>query len=236
MLRNLMLCCALYLAASCSGCATTAKARESGPHPFATARPIEQVIDDNHNAILARLDSLDLKIDNLADAVDDIGPLSTPPAPPMAKSGPLYADDDAVEGGTITTPEGQYDLSGFIHDWYREGSVGPEKLNLDVVGGNLTSEEAAKLPGAIANYEAATLGKQPFGNSEQLAIGDPVNPGLSSADCPNGQCPVRSRAVTVSTPTVQRSFTSNVYSSASSYGKSTAASRRATRIAARKCR
>ena len=232
MLRNLMLCCAaLYLAASCSGCATTAKARESGPHPFATARPIEQVIDDNHNAILARLDSLDLKIDSLADAVDDIGPLSTPPAPPMANSSPLYADD--AEGGTITTPEGMYDLSSFIHDWYREGSVGPEKLNLAVVGGNLTSEEAAKLPGAIANYEAATLGKQPFGNSEQLAIGDPVNPGLS-ADCPNGQCPVRSRSVTVSTPTVQRSFTSNVYSSASSYGK--AASRRATRIAARKCR
>lgn len=222
-----------FLAAGCSELKADVSPE---PHPFAVTQPIEAIlarsavasesadaklaelnakVDRTNDLLQSLVDSTKTATGQQCDLLDEIKAMKA--APPVSPEPPKASalmekevTDPNAEEGTIRTNDGkQWFLSDFIGQYYRRPWSHPGTIDdhlADVHRVNLTDEFSTglkeKLHAALHEYESGTRAK-PASTPKASAI---------VQDCPDGQCPIRSKSVTVTTPEGTRSRSSAVYS------------------------
>lgn len=123
---------------------------------------------------------------------------------------PPLIDESQVDRGpvvdAITDSTGQtWDLQAFIRDNYKRAWTWQGDLD----------EHLAKTHGVDLQTDLDSNTKQKLHaaiHERELALAEPTPLAGVTSDCPDGKCPLRSRAVTVTKPGVSRSVSSQTYS------------------------
>jgi hypothetical protein len=213
------------LAISLAGCQAASaglQPQQDTVHPFSQTQRIEAIdanlaelnskVDRTNDLLGQLIEQAKLSAGQQCDLLKAVAPVSTPvpPEPPRAAVMEKEVTDPNAEEGTIRTNDGkQWFLSDFIGQYYRRPWSHPGTIDdhlADVHRVNLTEQFSTglkeKLHAAIHEYESGSRAA-PAARASEIA-----------QNCPNGQCPIRSKSVTVTTPDSIRSRSSAVYQSA----------------------
>lgn len=226
------LCSLLLVLPLLAGCADLKADADESPHPFASTPSIESILSRSAVATEsadAKLSDLTAKIDRTnellaefvssqklsngqqCDLLDQIKSLKAsspiPPEPPKAVS---TRSSRQAGPGVIRTKDGQqWNLSDFLESYYRypvfvEGMTVDEHLQRDhgvSYDPSLSQSDKEKLHAASHEYEKSGSRQAPRAST------------ITGTDCQSGQCQVRSKSVTVTTPESTRSRSVSVYES-----------------------